>query len=160
MLDYRKLTYAEGIPFAEQSPLVVEHSPSDVLMQRLYKVADYCSGFYAEERGDADLVGLFIFNQSEQAGADRDTFGLCHIGKPTGSNEEKGIIGLSAELLRSEPFELQCYVFLHELAHLTDIDHNDKFTERLNGFMRAYCSRNERMDGRARRLKAKRAMLF
>ena len=57
-------------------------------------------------------------------------------------------------------FELCCYSFLHELAHLTDTRHNDTFTERLNGFMMLYFNRDTRMDSREKRLKAARKVIF
>lgn len=149
MLDYDRLTYEESAAIARSSFLFPERTPGAAVIKKLYSLADYCAQFYDPLPGDADLVGLFLFQQRNQAGEDKNTLGLCYV-----DDSGEAVIGMSIEALRYEPLELCRYVFLHELAHLTDTAHNDAFTMRLNGFMVLYFNRDTRMDGRAKRRKA------
>lgn len=155
MLDYNRLTYAESAALAGRSALFPERTPSAAAVERLHAVADYCARFYQPSPGEADLVGLFLFRQRDQAGEDRNTMGLCHV-----DDSGNAVIGLSIETLQNEPFELYCYIFFHELAHLTEIEHNDAFTERLNSIMVLYFNRDTRMDSREKRRKAARKLIF
>lgn len=155
MLDYNRLTYEDSSALAARSTLFPERTPSDTMVKQLHAVADYCARFYQPSPYDADLVGLFLFRQRDQAGEGKNTMGLCYV-----DGSGNAVIGMSIEAIQNEPFELCCYIFLHELAHLTDTEHNDAFTGRLNGFMMLYFNRDTRMDSRAKRLKAARKVIF
>lgn len=155
MLDYNRLTYAESAAIARNSILFPERTPDAAVIEKLHSLAAYCTKFYEPLPGDADLVGLFLFRQRNQAGEGKNTLGLCYV-----DDFGKAVIGMSVEALRSEPLELCRYIFLHEMAHLTDTAHNDAFTMRLNGFMVLYFNRDTRMDSRAKFRKAAGMRLF
>ncbi len=160
MIDHHRLSYEEAAQEARNSILTPEAQPSAGSLKKLYEVADFCERFYFESPGDADLVGLFLFSQREQPGIDKNTAGLCHIWMDEATGERDGIIGLSVELLKGEPVEYAQFVFMHELAHLTDIEHNDRFQEKFNSIMVGYFTRTARADSLTRRRKAQQRHWF
>lgn len=88
---------------------------------------------YLPEKGERKLRGIFLYSNSMQDKYLSNSFGVC---LPIGKKD--ALIGITTQLLADESEILRDLVFLHEMAHLTEIEHNERFMDRNNTLMVAY----------------------
>lgn len=142
------LSYAETCKEIKEQGIIPDEHPTDDMIRRLRAIYDHVMKNYVSEPGDYTLKGVYLYRSSEQAGDLRNTFGYT---QDIGNHE--ALIGLSYELLEYSDMKVfHDNVFIHELAHLTEWEHNETFQYRFNDLLFDYYFYNRiRTDARDRR---------
>lgn len=122
------LSYAETCRKIKEQGIIPDEHPSDDFIRRLREIYDRCMAHYIPYPEDYTLKGVFLFRASEQASNLKNYYGML---PDIGNNE--AVIGLSREILEYSDMKVfHDLVFLHELAHLTECDHNERFQIRFS----------------------------
>lgn len=137
-------TYSEICAVAKKMGVFPDENPSESALEKLRAISSDCLTAYEKGPGDAELMGWYLYYQSEQAGELRESDGVCSI-----TEDGTAVIGLSYELLHTGLPEYCRIVGLHELAHLCEGAHNEQFARRQMELEYQYFSRKARADGRA-----------
>lgn len=138
------MEYKEICDIAKKMGMMPDYKASKESIKAVKEIELVCFRCHYERPNDADFVGSYLYYQSEQSGDNKNADGMCSI-----TDDGRAVIGLSHELLKSGSNEFCQIVFLHEMAHLTEIGHNEKFMERFNELEYEYFMRNRRNDGKA-----------
>lgn len=102
-----------------------------------------CLKCYHKRPEDAEFIGSYFYYQSEQPGGLKYADAVCSI-----TEDNRAVIGVSHELMNCGSKQFCEIVFLHELAHLTEIEHNENFMDRFNELEYEYFMKIRRADGR------------
>lgn len=92
----------------------------------MQNIISRCLMSYNSTGDSLDLIGVFLYEESEQTGEVKDFNGIN-----ISISKTKAIIGMSTNLLTA-PAMYQYSVFLHELCHLSERGHNENFVKRFN----------------------------
>ncbi len=136
------MNYKEICEIAKNEGLMPDCNASSESIDRLKETELVCLRCYSALPEDAEYIGSYLYYQSEQPGDAKYWDAVCAVTK-----DGKAVIGVSHELMRCGSKEFIQIVFLHELAHLTEIEHNEKFMDRFNELEYEYFMRNRRADG-------------
>lgn len=139
------LSYEETCSTVKRFGVVPEENPSPDMIRKIRTIIDRCLSHYVPLSGDFKLKGVFLYREEKQAGDLRQTYGYSlEVG------EGIAFIGLSCGLLEYDMPVFHEVVFLHELAHLTEWEHNEVFQNRFNELEFDYFFYNKvRLDSRA-----------
>ena len=142
------LTYAETCSRIKEQGILPDEHPSIAMISRVQEIYNRCMTHYISEPGDYTLKGVYIYRSSGQISDLKNTFGYT---QDVGNHE--ALIGLSNELLEHSGMKVfHDIVFIHELAHLTAWEHNERFQYRFNDLEFDYCFYNRvRTDARDHR---------
>lgn len=136
------MNYKEICDIAKNEGMKPDYAASSASIDRLKEAELVCLRCYSALPEDAEFIGSYLYHQSEQPGDAKFWDAVCTITK-----DGKAVIGVSHELMNCGSKEFAEIVFLHELAHLTEIEHNEDFMNRFNEFEYEYFMRNRRTDG-------------
>ncbi len=136
------MNYKEICDIAKKEGMKPDYAASSASVDRLKEVEKVCLRCYYASPDDAELIGSYLFYQSEQSGEAKHWDAVCNL-----TEGGKAIIGVSHELMNCGSKEFCEIVYLHELAHLTEIEHNERFMEIFNELEYEYFIRNRRTDG-------------
>lgn len=126
MID--RQTYQRTCALARDAGMAPLEKPTETQLQILSQIAADCEAVYEPLPGDARLAGWYLFYQADQEEEQRDSDGICSI-----SEEQVAVIGLDVGMLErsGEKSPYPRIVALHELSHLSQAKHNEKFSIRL-----------------------------
>lgn len=136
------MKYKEICEIAKKEGMKPDYAASSSSIDRLKEAELVCLRCYSALPEDAEYIGSYLYYQSEQSGDAKYWDDVCAVTK-----DGKAVIGVSHELMNCGSKEFIQIVFLHELAHLTEIEHNEKFMDRFNELEYEYFMRNRRADG-------------
>ena len=129
---FRFLTEVCGCEFRGQLP-------NRALLDELDSVAADCMAAYEPQAGDRELVGFFCYGalegSAENIEAAKGADGICYIGR-----DGRAAIGIPAALLVAPSLReyVRVAVVCHELAHLSEDEHNDRFVARMMDHQYSY----------------------
>ena len=121
-------TYQKTCDIIKSFGVIPEEKPPEKILRRLQNIVDRCLLHYKPLPDDFTLKGVYIYREREQAGDSRYTYGNTQQ-----VSDNEALIGLSLELLEYNDMSVfHDLVFVHELAHLTEWEHNEYFQDRFN----------------------------
>ena len=136
------MNYKEICEIAKKEGMKPDYAASSASIDRLKEMELVCLRCYSALPEDAEFIGSYLYYQSEQSGDAKFWDAVCTVTK-----DGRAVIGVSHELMNCGSKEFCEIVFLHELAHLTEIEHNEDFMDRFNELEYEYFMRNRRADG-------------
>ena len=136
------MKYKEICEIAKKEGMKPDYAASSASIDRLKETELVCLRCYSALPEDAEFIGSYLYYQSEQSGDAKFWDAVCTVMK-----DGRAVIGVSHELMNCGSKEFCEIVFLHELAHLTEIEHNEDFMDRFNELEYEYFMRNRRADG-------------
>lgn len=136
------MNYKDICEIAKKEGLKPDYAASSASIDRLKEAELVCLRCYSALPEDAEYIGSYLYHQSEQSGEAKFWDAVCTVTK-----DGRAVIGVSHELMNCGSKEFVQIVFLHELAHLTEIEHNEAFMDRYNELEYEYFMRNRRADG-------------
>lgn len=141
-------SYSETCNRIKSFGVIPEEKPSNDMIRRLRYIVDRCMEHYSPASDDYILRGVYLYREQDQAGDLRQTYGYT---QDVGNHE--ALIGLSYGLIEYRDMPVfHDLVFIHELAHLTKLEHNDRFQDRFNDLeFDYYFYRRIRTDGKGPR---------
>lgn len=136
------MNYKEICEIAKKEGMIPDFNASSKNIDKLKKIETVCFQCYDKCPNDAEYLGAFLYHQSGQPSVYINADAICCI-----NDDGAAVIGVSYELLNCGSKEFCEVVFIHEMAHLTEIEHNETFMDRYNQLEYEYFMRNRRADG-------------
>ena len=137
------LTYGETCAVAEAFGIVPIEEPSEIRRKQIQGIISRCMMHYVPASGESKLLGVYLYKDWEQAEEFQNTYGFALEVTADGC-----IIGLSESLFDCDIQVHHDLVFLHETAHLSEMNHGDEFQLRYNRLEFDYLYYNHvHMDG-------------
>lgn len=105
-------------------------------------IAKDCMSVYKPEKGEPEIIGFFPYASIE--GQNTQPEGVCFI------HGNQACVGIRRDILKESGRNYSVIVGLHQLTHLSEPEHNEKFLKRFETLLYKYFSREDKKLGAGR----------